>query len=304
MSSEESSSSSEDELPLSSLKNSKAAASPTRSSSRRRSAAAAPTSSYKEQSDNEESEEEAEFDDEDDNKEEEGSDDDDDDSDDEDDDDDDDEDDEPVSALKSPKTKAKAKTKSTAATKKKATKAKPTTTKTKTKTKTAKKKKVKADSPTPTSSSSSAIRTASSELYAKSKKGKLISELLRRWWYAFSWPDASVVNKVPPNCDKFDGFPGVFVVTQGEEVGKIVDMRDQSACPCFRNMALKPSKELKELLLKAIEEQRKILIDHAGKGTQTEQDLRLLEKWVNKLNPNTADKEAEKVLKAANVKVA
>lgn len=93
-------------------------------------------------------------------------------------------------------------------------------------------------------------------------------------------------------------------MTQGEEVGKIVDMRDQSACPCFRNMALKSSKELKELLLKAIEEQRKILIDHAGKGTQTEQDLRLLEKWVNKLNPNTADKEAEKVLKAANVKVA
>jgi hypothetical protein len=294
MSSEESSSSSsEDELPLSSLKNS-SSSTPTRSL--RRSSAAAPTSSYKEQSDNEDSEEDGNEEEEDGN---------DDDDDEEDDDDDDDDDDEPVSALRSPKSKAKPKSKSTAATKKKATKAKPTAAKAKlkTKTKAAKKMKVKADSPTPPSSSSSAIQSSSSELYAKSKKGKLISELLRRWWYAFSWPDPSVLNKVPPNCDKFDGFPGVFVVTQGEDVGKIVDLRDQAACPCFRNMALKSSEELKGLLLKAIEEQRKILIDHEGQGTQTEQDLKGLEKWAEKVNATTADKEAEKVLKAANIKL-
>lgn len=118
-----------------------------------------------------------------------------------------------------------------------------------------------------------------------------------------SWPDASIIDNVPKNCDKFDGFPGVFVVTKGDEVGKIIDKRDQSTSPCFRNMALKSSEELKELLLKATEEQRKMLIEHEGEGTQTELDLKGLEKWVQKVNANTADKEAEKVLKAGNIKL-
>jgi hypothetical protein len=119
-----------------------------------------------------------------------------------------------------------------------------------------------------------------------------------------SWPDLEKNPiPVPPNCDAMDGFPGVFVVTSGDDVGKIIDKRDKDTCPCFSNMAKKPSEDLKELLLKAIEEQRKILIEKEGTGTQTEKDLRDLEKWTNKVNSSAADKEAKKVLKAVNIKI-
>lgn len=154
------------------------------------------------------------------------------------------------------------------------------------------------------SKNSSAIVSASSELYAKSEKGKLISEFLCRWWYAMSWPD--VENSpipVPPNCDAMDGFPGVFVVTSGEDVGSIIDKRDKDTCPCFNNMVKKSSKELKDLLLKAIEEQRRILIEKEGTGTQTEKDLKALEKWTRKVSATKADKEAKTVLKAARIKL-
>jgi len=271
------SSSSDDDLPLSALK--KSTIPPSSATSRRRS-----VTSYKEPSDNESEEsEENEFQSEDKLEEDSGS-------GSGSDEDSDEEDDKPIATLKSPvkaKTKAKPKKKTTA-TKKKATKTK---------------KKKLSPSNSFSSSTTYALQTASSELYAKSKKGKLISELLFRWWYAISWPDASIIDTVPKNCDKFDGFPGVFVVTKGDEVGKIIDKRDQSTSPCFRNMALKSSEELKELLLKAIEEQRKMLIEHEGEGTQTEQDLKGLEKWASKVNAKTADKEAEKVLKAANIKL-
>jgi hypothetical protein len=273
------SSSSDDDLPLSALK--KSTIPPSSATSRRRS-----VTSYKEPSDNESEEsEENEFQSKDELEEDSGS-------GSGSDEDSDEEDDKPIATLKSPvkaKTKAKPKKKTTA-TKKKATKTKT-------------KKKKLSPSNSFSSSTTYALQTASSELYAKSKKGKLISELLFRWWYAISWPDASIIDTVPKNCDKFDGFPGVFVVTKGDEVGKIIDKRDQSTSPCFRNMALKSSEELKELLLKAIEEQRKMLIEHEGEGTQTEQDLKGLEKWASKVNAKTADKEAEKVLKAANIKL-
>lgn len=82
-----------------------------------------------------------------------------------------------------------------------------------------------------------------------------------------------------------------------------MDNRDPSTCPCFSNMVKKSSEELKELLLKAIEEQTKILIQHEGPGTRIEKDLMALKKWATKVNPKSAEKEAEKVLKAANLKL-
>lgn len=170
--------------------------------------------------------------------------------------------------------------------------------------KTETKKKPAAKKNSKKSESSNVIISASSELYAKSKKGKLISEFLCRWWYAMSWPDLEKHPiETPPNCDTMDGFPGVFVVTSGDDVGKIIDKRNKDTCPCFINMAKKPSEELKALLLKAIEEQRRILIEKEGIGTQTEKDLMTLEKWTNKVNTSSADKEAKKVLKAANMKI-
>lgn len=267
MSSEESDSSSDEDMPLSSLVKNP----PMRSSSRSR-------SSYKEES-AEEEEEEFEFDD--------GveSDDGDEDEDDEDDDGESSDDDAPLSDFKSPKAKPAAKKKSTKkkATKKKATKKKKTVVK-------------------KSESSTKAMITRSSELYLNAKKGKLISELLSRWWYAITWPEPeSLPESVPVNCDAMDGFKGVYVTTSGEDVGKILDMRNKDTCPNFINMAKKDSAELQELLLKAIAEQRRQLIEADGEGTQTEKDLGMLEKWAKKVNPKTADKEAIKVLKAVGL---
>lgn len=213
----------------------------------------------------------------------------------------DDEDDAPVSNLKSPKPAAK-KRKPPA---KKTTPKKKGKTETKKKAEPKKKKTVKKSESVSIFKSSSTAITVASELYAKSKKGKLISEFLSRWWYAMSWPDldSKAVTEVPPNCDAFDGFPGVFVTTSGEDVGKIIDKRDPATCPSFANMVRKTSEELQTLLLKAIEEQRRVLIESEGKDTQTEKDLRSLEKWTEKVNPKAADKEAEKVLKAASLKI-
>lgn len=265
MSSEESDSSSDEDMPLSSLvKNS-----PRRSSSR------ASRGSYKEES---AEEEEAEFEFDDGVYSDEG---------DEDDGGESSDDDAPLSEFKSPKAKPAAKKKSTT---KKSAKKKATATK--------KKKTVVKKS----ESSTKAMITRSSELYLKAKKGKLISELLSRWWYAITWPEPeSLPESVPVNCDAMDGFKGVYVTTSGEDVGKILDMRNKDTCPNFINMAKKSSAELQELLLKAIAEQRRQLIEADGEGTETEKDLRMLEKWAKKVNPKTADKEAIKVLKAAGL---
>jgi len=289
MSSEESDSSSDEDMPLSSLvKNS-------RSSSR------ASRGSYKEES--AEEEEELEFDDG--VESDEGDDDDDGESS------DDDaplsefkspkangessDDDAPLSEFKSPKAKTAAKKKATKkkATKKKATKKKATKKKSTPKKKTVVKK---------FESSTKAMISRSSELYLNAKKGKLISELLSRWWYTITWPEPeSLPESVPVNCDAMDGFKGVYVTTSGEDVGKILDMRNKDTCPNFINMAKKDSAELQELLLKAIAEQRRQLIEADGEGTQTEKDLGMLEKWAKKVNPKTADKEAIKVLKAVGL---
>mmetsp|Transcript_14185 Transcript_14185/g.27761 ORF Transcript_14185/g.27761 Transcript_14185/m.27761 type:complete len:295 (+) Transcript_14185:191-1075(+) len=200
----------------------------------------------------------------------------------------------PLSALKKPSPK-----KSKASTPKKTPKKKPTPKKkaSTTKKKAASKAKV-------TSSSSTTYLSASSELYSKCEKGKLIQSVLARWWYAYQWPDpASIPAKTPKGYDSLDGFPGLYICTQGSNVGSFLDVRDMSQAPSFKNFAMKPSRELKELLLTAIENQRKALIKFEGEKTDTEKELRELEKWANKLNYSKADKDAEKVLKAARLKL-
>jgi len=197
--------------------------------------------------------------------------------------------------------------KKTPPSKSKATKKKKPKSKSKSKSKTTKKKvaaKKKQKNREISESSSPAIVTPSSELYSKCTKGKIIQSLLCRWWYAITWPDPCTLPQDPPtNCDPLDGFPGVYVHTSGEEVGKIVDYRDGNTCPNFNNMAKKSSGDLKELLLKAIDVQRKQLLENEGEGTGTQKDLRELEKWVNKVNVGKADKEAIKALKAAGFAV-
>jgi hypothetical protein len=153
-----------------------------------------------------------------------------------------------------------------------------------------------------TAGGSSNYVCASAELYSKSEKGKLVQALLCRWWYAMTWPDPSSLPLEPPkNADTLDGFPGVYIYTKGESVGKLLDLRDKSTCPCFNNFARKSASELQSLLLAAIQKQKEELILHEGKGTSTEKDLDTLAKWAAKVNTNKADKDALTVLKAANL---
>jgi len=138
----------------------------------------------------------------------------------------------------------------------------------------------------------------------ESIKGKLIQNLLCRWWYAITWPDPSSIPKEPPtNYDAMDGFPGVFICTHGEEVGTIKNFRDKENSPNFNNLAKKTSKELKELLIKAINEQKRQLIESEGAGTGTEKELNSMLKWALKVNNKKADKEAEQVFKANRLSI-
>merc|ERR1711935_1123276 len=100
-----------------------------------------------------------------------------------------------------------------------------------------------------------------------------------------------------------DGYPGVFICTQGEEVGTIKDFRDKENSPNFNNLAKRTSSELKELLVKAIMEQKKRLIEYEGAGTATEKELNSMLKWASKLNTKKADKEAEKIFKANKLSI-
>lgn len=211
----------------------------------------------------------------------------------------DDSDDIPLSALKSPtKKKAtkpveKSKAKTKAAPKKKATR-----------TKKKKPAATKKAAPKSAAAASSSYISASTELYANCDKGKLIQSLLARWWYVYTWPDpAALPASTPKGYDALDGFPGVYICTSGDNVGKFKDERDHSKAPSFRNLAKKASEELRDDLLKAIEKQRAALIKLEGEGTKTEKDLKDLEKWATKLNCSKADKDAAKVLKAAKMTV-
>jgi hypothetical protein len=169
-----------------------------------------------------------------------------------------------------------------------------------------KKKKVKKEpvaTASSTTSSDGKYQSASAALYGSDcQKGQLIQKLLCRWWYGIIWPDpASLPEKKPAHYDALDGFPGVYVCTAGDDVGKIMDVRDMEKCPSFNNFAKKSSAELQTLLLKALEEQKKQLIAAKGTGTPTEKELNDMIKFTKKVKPSTADKEAAKVLKAAKM---
>jgi hypothetical protein len=144
-------------------------------------------------------------------------------------------------------------------------------------------------------------RTLSSALFSSEcVKGQLIQKLLCRWWYAFQWP-TNLPDKPPKGYDLMDGIPGVYVCVEGNDVGKIKDLRDMKSKPSFSNFLSKDSEELKELLIRAVQGQMKALVDAEGEGTPTEKELKDMLKWVNKVNVDKADKEAARVLKKAGM---
>lgn len=131
-------------------------------------------------------------------------------------------------------------------------------------------------------------------------KGMLIQRLLCRWWYAIDWP-TGIPDKPPKNYDSMDGMPGIFVCTSGDDVGKIKDCRDIESRPSFSNFLEKPSSELRDLLITAIEQQTKALIEVEGSGTVTEKELKEMLKWAKKVNAAKSDSESKKVLKKAKI---
>lgn len=170
----------------------------------------------------------------------------------------------------------------------------------------AKKKKVSTSSSTTTTKTFSADKKfefASAALYGtECQKGLLIQRLLCRWWYAIEWPKLADQNsKPPPLYEALDGFPGVYICTHSSNAGHLLDTRDRTTAPCFANFAKKQSAELQELLLKALQEQKRQLVEAEGSGTSTEKGIDSLIKWCQKLNPDKADKEATKVLKANQI---
>ncbi|KAL7482625.1 hypothetical protein ACHAW6_008297 [Cyclotella cf. meneghiniana] len=216
----------------------------------------------------------------------------------------------PLSSLKSAKTKSSSpknapdkKTKTASSTKKANSKKSESSSAKKKKTSSSKLTKSKSSLSSNSSKAAATNYNAPSiELYAKCDKGKLIQAVLVRWWYAYQWPDPETLPKTTPkNYTALDGFPGVYICTSGSDVGKFKDYRDLSLAPSFKNFARKDAQELREILLKAIDNQRRALIKMEGGGTGTEKGLRELEKWANTLNCAKADKEAEKVLKAARL---
>jgi hypothetical protein len=54
----------------------------------------------------------------------------------------------------------------------------------------------------------------SSEFYLTTSKGKILQQLLIRWWYVIEWPKLDNIGTVPPGFEALDGFPGVFVSTR------------------------------------------------------------------------------------------
>lgn len=281
---------SSEDVPMSSLRNGGSAGDTTPNSKRRRSQV-----NYAE-NDNDDDDEEEEFQDDNDAEED----------DDDNDDDDDDEDDVPLSALASPSPKKKKKT-PTKETNGKTTKKKGETASAKKKPAAKKKAASSAASVSSatksTSNTTTDYKSASAALYGSDcEKGQLIQRLLCRWWYAMEWPDPAAIPAQPPkHYDPLDGFPGVYVCTEGEDVGAIKDFRDKNTCPNFINMAKKSSEELQTLLIKALKEQQRQLIEAEGTGTETQKELDNLIKWASKIKPSAADKAAEKVLKAAKL---
>eukprot|EP01035_Chromulina_nebulosa_P018073 gene18073-23721_t len=98
----------------------------------------------------------------------------------------------------------------------------------------------------------------------------------------------------PPGYEALDGFQGVFVSTRMDTLGHILDLRNKQTCPCLSNLIKKSSLELKELCIRAIENQMKALKEAEGEDCVLIYTLKAELADIKQINPEKADKEAEK----------
>ncbi|ETV99471.1 hypothetical protein H310_08149 [Aphanomyces invadans] len=137
---------------------------------------------------------------------------------------------------------------------------------------------------------------ASEALY-DSLKGRLVQELLCRWWYAVDWPPKDTKLEETPELQPLDGFPGSFISVKGDNMGSIVDKRNSSGKPTFTTFFAMPSKDVQDLLVVAYENQIKVLIKHEGEDAPLLKDLKQALKSAQNINADKAERESFKALK-------
>ncbi|CAM9168007.1 unnamed protein product [Ascophyllum nodosum] len=142
--------------------------------------------------------------------------------------------------------------------------------------------------------------TRSGVLY-DTAKGELVQKLLCRWWYAMEWPAQKDLRPAPPCYEALEGYPGIFICVEGDDIGKLLDVRNKSTCPCFTNFAKKTSEELKKLLEVALTKQKEALVAHWGMGVAEEANINRELKWLRSVDPAKADRAAVKALAHAKI---
>lgn len=154
----------------------------------------------------------------------------------------------------------------------------------------------------------------------RTKKEKLVAQLLIRWWYVLpDWPPADYnyeeelkkrkLKLVPleeyedeEDIDKngfrkvyeISAFPGIF----RDALGNAYDLRDKETCPCFNNLIKKSDHELLELICQAIKNQIECLknsvYDESVNEKRLEKELKDVEAKLSKILKKGTDKEYNK----------
>jgi hypothetical protein len=133
----------------------------------------------------------------------------------------------------------------------------------------------------------------------RSIKEQLVADLLCRWWYVMpDWPpddeayfqaelEKRNLRKVPleewdwePEVDK-NGRAKVYELSQFKGLfrdvsGELRDLRPKDSCPCFSNYMKKEVTELYDLLVVALENQLKDLVNSKYNESQLEAELKTM----------------------------
>ncbi|KAJ1386344.1 hypothetical protein B484DRAFT_410248 [Ochromonadaceae sp. CCMP2298] len=83
------------------------------------------------------------------------------------------------------------------------------------------------------------------------------------------------IGEPPAGYESLDGFPGVFISTRIDSLGHIIDLRDQSKCPCLRNLSQWSSAEIQSTCIAAYEAQM-VALEEAGGGGEVQKLQRAL----------------------------
>eukprot|EP01032_Pedospumella_encystans_P027405 gene27405-30976_t len=146
----------------------------------------------------------------------------------------------------------------------------------------------------PRSFSQSSSGNKAADFYTETLKGQLVQSFLVRWWYAMEWPKMEEIGEPPAGYESLDGFPGVFISTRVDSLGQILDLRNKESCPCLKNVSKWSSAEIKDLSMKAFEQQMKELEEVEGSEVKLMRTLKAEYRAIKAIDTNAADKQASK----------